>query len=51
MQQPEDNEIEVSHLPNAKLVVIDTVWGHMAGGGPNEKDTQFIQDQITEFLK
>lgn len=28
--QPEDSAIEVSHLgSNAKLVVIDSVWGHM----------------------
>jgi hypothetical protein len=27
--QPEDSEIEVSHLKDAKLVVIDSVWGHM----------------------
>lgn len=27
--QPEDSEIEVSHLPNATLVVIPSVWGHV----------------------
>lgn len=27
--QPEDCEREVSLLPNAKLVVIESVWGHM----------------------
>lgn len=27
--EPEDSETEVSLLPNAKLVVIDSVWGHM----------------------
>jgi len=47
---PEDSEMEVSHLPDAKLVVMDTVWGHMAGGGANERDTQFMYDHITPFL-
>jgi len=48
---PEDSEIEVSYLPNAKLVVMDTVWGHTAGGGSNVKDIMFLEAQIGEFLK
>ena len=28
---PEDSEIEVSHMPNAELRVIESVWGHRAG--------------------
>jgi len=47
---PEDSEIEVSHLPNAELVVIDTFWGHQAGGGASEADTKFLQEQIGNFL-
>lgn len=49
-QKPEDSEIEVAHLPNAKLVVIDTVWGHMSGGGACEEDVRFMQEQIEAFL-
>ena len=30
---PEDTELEVPQMPNAKLRVIPTVWGHLAGGG------------------
>lgn len=29
---PEDNVIEVSHMPNAELRIVETIWGHFAGG-------------------
>ncbi|KAF8070478.1 alpha beta hydrolase fold protein [Lyophyllum atratum] len=49
---PEDNEIEVSHCQNtARLVVIDSVWGHMSGGGSNPEDDKFIQDEVKKFLE
>jgi homoserine O-acetyltransferase len=48
---PEDNEIEVSHMPNAELRVIPSIWGHLAGGpGRNTVDTQFIDDALKELL-
>jgi homoserine O-acetyltransferase len=48
---PEDNEIEVSHMPNAELRVIPSIWGHLAGGpGRNPADTQFIDDALKELL-
>ncbi|KIJ49378.1 hypothetical protein M422DRAFT_74514 [Sphaerobolus stellatus SS14] len=47
---PEDSEIEVSHLPNAKLVILDSIWGHVAGGGSNDRDMKFMHEQITAFL-
>ncbi|KZS98462.1 alpha beta hydrolase fold protein [Sistotremastrum niveocremeum HHB9708] len=48
---PEDSEFEVSHLKNSQLVVIDSVWGHIAGGDGNETDTNFIRDHIWKFLE
>ena len=30
--------------------MIDSVWGHMAGGDAYDKDNQFILDQVEEFL-
>ncbi|KAI5120295.1 hypothetical protein M0805_005801 [Coniferiporia weirii] len=48
---PEDNEIELSHLKNAKLVVIDSIWGHMAGGGSNTRDDDFIKKEVRAFLE
>ncbi|KZP34653.1 homoserine O-acetyltransferase [Athelia psychrophila] len=48
---PEDSEIEMGHLGNtARLVVIESIWGHMAGGGNNEKDDAFIKAQVLAFL-
>ena len=29
---PEDNETEVSMMPNAELRPIESIWGHLAGG-------------------
>jgi len=47
----EDSEIEISHLGNnAKLVIIDSLWGHMAGGGLNAEDDKFISEEVRNFL-
>jgi hypothetical protein len=48
--QPEDSEIEVSHLKDATLHVIPTVLGHVAGGGANPVDVEFISEKICAFL-
>ncbi|KAF9558701.1 alpha beta hydrolase fold protein [Agrocybe pediades] len=49
---PEDSFNEVASLQSsARLVVIDTVWGHMAGGGANAADDKFIADEITKFFE
>ncbi len=48
---PEDNEIEVSLMPNAELCPIPTIWGHTGGGpGRNPVDTAFIDRQLKELL-
>ncbi|WP_225913728.1 alpha/beta fold hydrolase [Leptolyngbya ohadii] len=48
---PEDNAIEVSYMPNAELRVIQSIWGHCAGGpGYSAKDTELIEATITELL-
>ncbi|MCJ1302037.1 hypothetical protein MMC08_004838 [Hypocenomyce scalaris] len=48
---PEDSEFEVSHLKNGRLVVLESIWGHIAGGGANAADTAWMDGQIAEFLK
>lgn len=45
---PEDSEFEVAHMKNAKLKVIESVWGHMAGGCGVEPDATFISDAMKE---
>lgn len=49
---PEDNEEEVKHLTRGKLVVIPSIWGHLAGGGEFiEEDCAFLTRQVKEFLE
>jgi homoserine O-acetyltransferase len=48
---PEDSENEVAHMPNAKLIVIPSIWGHFAGGpGLNPVDVKFIDDHLKALL-
>lgn len=47
---PEDSELEVRHMPNARLAVIPSVWGHAAGGNSNPLDSAFINNQIARLL-
>jgi homoserine O-acetyltransferase/O-succinyltransferase len=47
---PEDEEWEVSHMPNAELRVIPGVWGHFAGGGENPTDVDVIDGAVKELL-
>ncbi len=37
-----DNEAELQHLKDGRLVEIPSYWGHMSAAGQNEADTQFI---------
>lgn len=48
--RPEDSETEVKHLKDAELAVIETVWGHMAGGGANDEDTKWMDGKIADLL-
>lgn len=48
---PEDSEEEVKHLKQGELHVIESIWGHVAGGGGGtEEDNQFIIDQVSRWL-
>jgi homoserine O-acetyltransferase len=48
---PEDNAIEVNQMPNAELRVIQSLWGHCAGGpGYNATNTALIEATIAELL-
>lgn len=48
---PEDNEDEVKHLRFGQLKIVETVWGHIAGGGSGtSEDTEFIKREIADFL-
>lgn len=48
---PEDNEEEVHHLTNREFRCIESVYGHLAGGGYGTKeDTAFIIMEIEQFV-
>ncbi|KAI1399474.1 Alpha/Beta hydrolase protein [Hypoxylon fuscum] len=45
------SEKEARSLPNAKCEIIPSVWGHLAGAGSNRQDTEWMDNQIKEFLR
>lgn len=48
---PEDSAFEVAHMPNAKLSVIETYWGHFAGGpDTSPKDIAVLDAALKELL-
>lgn len=48
---PEDGVIEVEHMPNAKLHVVQTDWGHFAGGaGTSPEDIKVLDAALVELL-
>jgi len=49
---PEDSRIEVSHLARGELRILDSKFGHVAGG-PNRiaEDTAFVEAAIRELLE
>ncbi|KAH9909910.1 Alpha/Beta hydrolase protein [Xylariomycetidae sp. FL2044] len=49
---PEDNEEELKHLKDGRLRVIESIGGHLAGGGMGTKeDNEFIGAEIKKFLE
>ena len=50
--RPEDNAIEVEHMPNADLRPYDSAWGHCVAS-PSRKDgdfMRFLDDCVAELL-
>lgn len=47
---PEDSEIEVKYLRNGTLAVIESTWGHTAGGGANPADAKWMDEKIAEHM-
>lgn len=48
---PADNEFEVRHIPNARLQVIETPWGHFASGpGTSPADIKILDDALKGLL-
>jgi homoserine O-acetyltransferase len=48
---PEDSEEELKHLRYGVLRVIESVWGHLAGGEwAQQQDREFIMTEVQRFL-
>jgi homoserine acetyltransferase len=47
---PEDSEIEVKYLKKGTFAPIESIWGHLAGAGMNERDTKWMNGRIASFL-
>ncbi|MGI9301264.1 MAG: alpha/beta fold hydrolase [Gammaproteobacteria bacterium] len=48
---PEDNAVEVSHMPHAELRVFESPWGHCVANPGNEPEFErFLDDAIRELL-
>ena len=48
---PEDNEEEIKYLKHGTLAVIESTFGHTAGGGANEADLAFMDARIAEHMQ
>ena len=46
----DDSEIEMKYLKKGEFAPIETIWGHVAGGGGNEEDTEWMSRKIENFL-
>lgn len=47
---PEDNIAEAAMMPKAEVRVIDSIWGHYAGGGRVAEDTAVIDAALKDLL-
>ncbi|KAK5099051.1 hypothetical protein LTR70_001201 [Exophiala xenobiotica] len=48
---PDDSEDEMKHLKDGKLEVIESSWGHTAGGGANPADVAFMDAKLAEHMQ
>ena len=46
-----DAEYELQFIPDVEFLSIPSLWGHMAGAGPNEADRAFIIEAIRSVLR
>jgi homoserine acetyltransferase len=49
--RPYASEKEARALNNAQLQVVPSIWGHIAGGGANPKDVEWMKQKIEAFLR
>ncbi|EOA86541.1 hypothetical protein ACJQWK_08288 [Exserohilum turcicum] len=49
--RPYVSQHEVKSLQDGIVEVIPSIWGHIAGGGANQKDTEWMDHRIKLFLR
>ncbi|WP_054768558.1 alpha/beta fold hydrolase [Lysinibacillus parviboronicapiens] len=47
---PQDNAYETQHMPNAIFLPIESKWGHCAGIGQHEQDSEWIDERLKRFM-
>lgn len=47
---PQDNEYETRHMPSAIFLPIESNWGHCAGIGQHDQDSEYIDERLKRFL-
>lgn len=47
---PEDNKYDIEHMPNVLFFPIESKWGHCAGIGAHEPDSELINMKLETFL-
>ncbi|KAL6399862.1 hypothetical protein AUP68_17270 [Ilyonectria robusta] len=47
----EASERECQLIPDARLKVIPSIWGHLAGAGSNKRDIDWMDQEISGFLE
>ncbi|KAH7406686.1 Alpha/Beta hydrolase protein [Phaeosphaeria sp. MPI-PUGE-AT-0046c] len=49
--RPYVNKREAKSLKRAEVAVVPSIWGHIAGGGANPKDVEWMKKKIEAFLQ
>jgi homoserine acetyltransferase len=49
--RPYVSEREVKTIRDARVCVVPSIWGHIAGGGANPKDVRWMRDKIRDLLQ
>ena len=39
------------YFKNGFTAIMDTIWGHIAGGGATKADTEFLHEAVADFIK
>jgi homoserine acetyltransferase len=49
--RPYVNEREAKSIKNAEVQIVPSIWGHIAGGGANSEDIEWMEKKIEDLLR